>query len=603
MSLRRTLLLATCCVTVASVLAPASQSGAATSPDWGLGVFRGSGRPDLVAEYETWLGRPVTYALDFVGQVADSSTDPWASIDDPSWWCTSWASSTPQLVLSAAMLPNASFSLAQGARGDFDSHWRLFAKTLVAKGCADTIVRLGWEFNGLYYPWAAGGKEASYAAYWRRIVTTMRGVTGQRFEFDWAPLAGNTNANVEAAYPGDAYVDVIGLDAYDTSTISTANPTARWNDQVTRPYGLQWQDTFARAHGKPMSLPEWGLTVRDADGLGGGDNPAYITHMWDWISRHDYIYANYFEVDAVDADHRLMTAQFANGGAEYRRLVRASSPSTVAAEPGSSSVLLTWTRPSLDNGAPPAGYVVTPYVGNVAQTPRVFADAFTSHNITRLTPGVAYTFTVAATNAIGTGPPSQRTSPVVVGAPTASRNVTASPGSTSALVKWAAPVTDNGSAITGYVVTPYVRGIAQTPRVFTDTATAHNVTRLTPGVAYVFTVAARNAIGTGPPSQRTSPVVVGSPTAPRNVTASARLDSASVTWTAPTTTNGSPITGYVVTPIVGYFMLPAQTFGAASTTRTIVGLTSGLTYRFTVAAVNANGTGPSSLASNPIVAL
>jgi hypothetical protein len=296
-----------------------------------------------------------------------------------------------------------------------------------------------------------------------------------------------------------------------------------------------------------------------------------------------------------------MTAQFANGGAEYRRLVQASSPSRVTATPGSTSVLITWTRPSLDNGAPPAGYVVTPYVGSVAQAPRAFTDTATAHNVTRLTPGVAYTFTVAATNAIGIGPPSQRTAPVTVGAPTVPRRVTASPGSTSALVRWAVPATDNGSAVIGYVVTPYVGSVAQASRTFTDTFTAHNVMRLTPGVTYTFSVAARNAIGTGPPSARTGPVTVGSPTAPASVTASARLGSALVSWTVPTATNGSPVTGYVVTPIVGYFILPSKTFAATSTRQTMTGLASGLTYRFVVAAINANGTGPVSPASNPIV--
>ncbi len=43
---------------------------------------------------------------------------------------------------------------------------------MVSKGCTDTTLRLGWEFNGTFFPWAAGGKEASFAAYWREIVDT-----------------------------------------------------------------------------------------------------------------------------------------------------------------------------------------------------------------------------------------------------------------------------------------------------------------------------------------------------------------------------------------------------------------------------------------------
>ena len=192
----------------------------------------------------------------------------------------------------------------------------------MARGCEDTILRLGWEFNGKFYPWAAGGKEADFAAYWRRIVSTLLRPfptsgscsTGRR-------LAGNTNADVEAAYPGDAYVDIIGLDAYDTSTVSVSNLQARWNDQVTRRYGLAWHRGFAQAHGKPMSFAEWGLTVRPKDNLGGGDNPFYIAQMLDWISSNDVLYAAYFEVDASDASHRLMTSQFPLASAAFRTLV------------------------------------------------------------------------------------------------------------------------------------------------------------------------------------------------------------------------------------------------------------------------------------------
>jgi hypothetical protein len=302
-------------------------------------VFRGSGRADLVSEYESWLGRPVGHTLDFVGRAPTTSTTPWANIDDPSWWCNQWKASSSQLVLSVAPLPNTNFTLAAGARGDYDAHWRAFGQSMVANGCADTILRLGWEFNGKFYPWAAGGQEANFAAYWRRIVSALRTVSGQRFVFDWTPLAGNVNANVEAAYPGDAYVDIIGLDAYDTSTVSTADSVGRWNDQVSRPYGLQWQTNFATAHGKPMSLPEWGLTVRPGDALGGGDNPSYITKMWQWISAHDYLYTSYFEVDASDASHRLMTTQFPRSSAEFRRLVAGmgtqatTAPSTTTTAP------------------------------------------------------------------------------------------------------------------------------------------------------------------------------------------------------------------------------------------------------------------------------
>ena len=72
--------------------------------------------------------------------------------------------------------------------------------------------------------------------------------------------------------------------------------------------------------------------------------------------------------------------------------------------------------------------------------------------------------------------------------------------------------------------------------------------------------------------------------------------SAVVSWTAPADT-GSGITGYVVTPYIGFIVQPARTFNSTATSQTITGLTNGTTYVFRVAAKNANGTGPQSVSS------
>jgi hypothetical protein len=79
-------------------------------------------------------------------------------------------------------------------------------------------------------------------------------------------------------------------------------------------------------------------------------------------------------------------------------------------------------------------------------------------------------------------------------APTA---VSGTPGDGSVALTWTAPATDGGSAITGYRVTPYVNGVAQTPILTGTTTTSRTVTGLTNGVAYTFTVAAVTANGVG----------------------------------------------------------------------------------------------------------
>src|SRR4051812_5705055 len=90
------------------------------------------------------------------------------------------------------------------------------------------------------------------------------------------------------------------------------------------------------------------------------------------------------------------------------------------------------------------------------------------------------------------------------------------------------------------------------------------------------------------------------PGAPTIGTATAGPGQATVSWTAPASDGGSPITGYVVTPFVGFAPATSTTFNSTATTQTVTGLTNGTSYRFKVAAINAIGTGSQSGLSNPV---
>lgn len=72
-----------------------------------------------------------------------------------------------------------------------------------------------------------------------------------------------------------------------------------------------------------------------------------------------------------------------------------------------------------------------------------------------------------------------------------------------------------------------------------------------------------------------------------------------MTWTAPASTGGSAIVGYVVTPFAGATAKTPVTFNSTATSQTVSGLTNGTAYTFKVAA-NAVGTGAQSAASNSI---
>ncbi len=114
--------------------------------------------------------------------------------------------------------------------------------------------------------------------------------------------------------------------------------------------------------------------------------------------------------------------------------------------------------------------------------------------MTGLINGTAYTFTVAAINSLGTGADSSASNSVTPHptAPAAPTTIVASAGNTTATLTWIAPVSDGGSAITGYVITP-----SSGPPITIGNVTTYTVTGLVNGTGYTFMVTAINLIGTG----------------------------------------------------------------------------------------------------------
>ncbi|HEY2578581.1 MAG TPA: fibronectin type III domain-containing protein, partial [Streptosporangiaceae bacterium] len=196
------------------------------------------------------------------------------------------------------------------------------------------------------------------------------------------------------------------------------------------------------------------------------------------------------------------------GAASYVYQDKPGTPAAPTATAGITSATVTWVAPA-SNDSPITGYVVTPFLNGVAQTPLSYDASTTTRTLTGLTAGASYTFTVAAVNAVGTGPASPQSNAVVPFTLPGAPAITAvSAGDAAASVSWSAPASNGGSAITGYVVTPYIAGVAQTPQTFSSTATTQTATGLTPGTSYTFTVAAVNAAGTGPASAQSAAVTV-----------------------------------------------------------------------------------------------
>ena len=266
------------------------------------------------------------------------------------------------------------------------------------------------------------------------------------------------------------------------------------------------------------------------------------------------------------------------------------APKIASATPGDSSATVTFTpsQADLNRGNPPVSYTVTARAGaGVTSGPGITATGTTSPiTVTGLTNGTNYTVTVDATNAAGTGPQSGHKVVTPATVPAAPANVAATNGTPGSAttgtvdLTFTKPAGDGGRPVLDYTAVSSPGGITAT-----GGASGIQVTGLTIGTSYTFTVYATNAVGNGPASAPSNPVTPAPIPSPPQVPGAATLDGAAyVSCLPPASDGGSPIVSYTVTSSPG-----GITATGSSCPILVTGLTDGTKYDFTVTATNAAG--------------
>jgi len=183
---------------------------------------------------------------------------------------------------------------------------------------------------------------------------------------------------------------------------------------------------------------------------------------------------------------------------------RPDAPTIGTATTGSAQATVSFTAPSSDGGSAITSYTAISSPGGITGT--ISQSGSGSITVSGLTTGTAYTFTVTATNAIGTSLASAVSNSVAPATiPDAPTIGTAVPRNQQAKVPFTAPSSDGGSAITSYTATSSPGGITGT--LSQSGSGSIIVSGLTNGTAYTFTVTATNAIGTSAASDASNSVV------------------------------------------------------------------------------------------------
>ncbi len=319
-----------CIVLAVSLLSLSTHSFAGLTQDK-IGVFPGYADATGVQafkDFENWLGYDLSFAAMNIGKKdwGDFRGSSWGMFTDPTAW-RNVPYARPCITVplnvgnsnarTAAGINDIKNGLTKVANGDFDMHYRKIANDMIDAGFANAIIRLGHEGDYDGYPHSfLGGNHAEYIAAFRRVHNVLLSVSGAAFLFDY-----NSNGNFSKygalGYPGDAYVDIIGLDFYD-----------KWPWEKTEEK-LQAHLDFAISHGKPVSYPEFGLAdpagcTGNPDYCGKGDNPTFIQNVFNWLDNlpnsgpGSLVYANYFNGKSTTFQYNLN--RYPNSEIKFKQL-------------------------------------------------------------------------------------------------------------------------------------------------------------------------------------------------------------------------------------------------------------------------------------------
>ena len=229
-------------------------------------------------QFAEWRGRPVDNIVAF------TTRSNWAQQLIP-WWANvvpaSFVAARDDYILSVPLWTD------DGSAGT-DADWTELAGK-VAQVDPDGYVRLGWEMNCCF---SKALDTPAAAAAWRAQFSRAAGLikaAAPNLRIVFNPNEGVSNnadpngpkllADASALYVAGK-VDVIALDAYDFYPAYTSATNA--NQHFTKTYGWNWWYDFARSRGLPFALAEF--SVYAGSPASGGDNPAYFSYVYDWLS-------------------------------------------------------------------------------------------------------------------------------------------------------------------------------------------------------------------------------------------------------------------------------------------------------------------------------
>jgi hypothetical protein len=205
------------------------------------------------------------------------------------------------------------YRLANIVNGTFDEYIRRFA-TEARDSCEVVVLRFASEMNGNWHPWSELANEnqpGEFVQAWRHVHDIFVSVGATNVAWLWGPNVNYTGSiPLAELFPGDAYVDWVGLSGYNWGTV---NPWNRWQT-FAQVFDRSLAD-LAQLTAKPVVIAEVASTED------GGDKAAWITDMWAELAARPQIRGFVWFEYVKETDWRIVSspeaqAAFAAGASQ-----------------------------------------------------------------------------------------------------------------------------------------------------------------------------------------------------------------------------------------------------------------------------------------------
>lgn len=180
------------------------------------------------------------------------------------------------------------------------------------------IIRLAWEPNGNWYPYGFGYETAAeYIEGWKYVVDKFAEAEVSNVEWCWNVSNydefDKTVTDPSPYYPGDSYVDILGIDGYSVPEFPTTP------EEIFQPT----LEILEELSGLKVFICETGASPDEE----GHDKSAWFTELGEWIEGTERIWAlGYFNVEWEGGDDTIDSSDADPGAREAFSAVVNDSP-------------------------------------------------------------------------------------------------------------------------------------------------------------------------------------------------------------------------------------------------------------------------------------